>query len=372
MADYTVYDVTVSTLTPLHIGSGVDLLHQYDYAVHQGRTWRIDEYALLDAQNVDDPALVEQLARTPPAQLLQPGDYRDGSPFFRYVIAGTPRSAAEGAQVREQIKDSFDRPYLPGSSLKGALRTALGWHIWGLRRLRPDASRLQRRRQWAASAYEKALFGRDPNHDLLRALHVSDSEPLAADRLMIANVRVQDRGGNLKAPIEAEAVRPDVAFRLTIKLDRALFSDWASRAELPAEGAKWLGNLPRVMQAHTATRVRSDLAWFRAVQSNTPIVQFYQQLEGAKLGPNRFLVQLGWGAGWESKTFGVRLQEDRAFMERILADYRLARGRRREGDPFPKTRRVTVSFRRGPDGRIHEQPEPPLGWCLVEMKERKA
>jgi CRISPR-associated protein Csm5 len=371
MADYTIYDVTVSTLTPLHIGSGIDLLHEYDYAIYNGRTWRINEYALLDAQNVDDPALADQLARTPPTQLLQTGDYRDGSPFFRYVIAGTPRSNAEGAQVREQIKDVYDRPYLPGSSLKGALRTALGWHIWGERRLRPDASRLQRKRQWAASAYEKALFGRDPNHDVLRAIQVSDSEPLSASQLMIANVRVQDRGGGLKAPIEAEAVRPDVAFNGTIKIDRALFSDWAKRAELPAEGAEWLGNLPRIMQAHTAARVRGDLAWFRAISANTKIVQFYQQLDRARLGPNRFLVQLGWGAGWESKTFGVRLRSDRGFMERIVHDYRLARGRRREGDPFPKTRRVAVSFQRSPDGRIREQPAPPLGWCLVEMKERK-
>lgn len=376
MANYTIYDVTVSTLTPLHIGSGVELLHEYDYAIHQGRTWRIDELALLDAQEVDAQAenalaLAERLARTPPAQLLRPSDFRTDSPFFRYVIQGTPRSNAEGAQLRAQIKDAYDRPYLPGSSLKGALRTLLAWSIWRERKLRPDPAQLQRRREWAASSYEKALFGRDPNHDLLRALQVSDSAPLESNAMMIANVRVQGRSDQLGAPVEVEAVKPDMSFHLTLKVDRALFTQWAQRAELPAAGEGWLARLPRSAQEQTRDRLQRELAWFERKKATT-IVQFYRQLAGAKLGPNRFLLQLGWGTGWESKTLGSHLQANSDFMERILRDYRLARGRREAGDPFPKSRRVAVGFRRSPDGRISEQAAPPLGWCLVEMKERTA
>ncbi len=40
--------------------------------------------------------------------------------------------------------------------------------------------------------------------------------------------------------------------------------------------------------------------------------------------------------------FGERLQADPNFMERILRDYRLACGKRRPGDPFPKSRRVVM------------------------------
>lgn len=374
MAEYTLYDVTISTLTPLHIGSGVELLHEYDYAIHDRRTWRIDELALLDAQEVDAGsddavALAERLARTPPAQLLQPSDFREGSPLFRYVIQGTPRSSAEGAQVREQVKDAYDRPYLPGSSLKGALRTVLAWSIWRERKLQPDARQLQRRRAWAASSYEKAIFGRSPNHDLLRALQVSDSQPLDAAALMIANVRVHGRGDQAGAPVEVEAVRPDMTFRLSVKVDRALFAAWAQRAELPAEGAQWLAALPRLVQGYTRQRLAREIAWFEQKRM-VNIAQFYQQLAKARLGANRFLLQLGWGAGWESKTLGSHLQADGDFMERIVRDYRLARGRREPGDPFPKSRRVAVAFARSREGRIHEQPAPPLGWCLVEMKER--
>lgn len=371
MPGYAIYTLKVSVLTPLHIGSGEDLLHEYDYAIYNGRTWRLNDAALLEAQDVDDPALAEKLARTPPARLLQPADFRPDSPFFRYVIQGTPRSQAEGAQVREQLKDAFDRPYLPGSSLKGALRTALAWHAWGQMGLKPEIAKLGRR-EWAAQEYEHMLFGPDPNHDLLRALQVSDSQPVGTDRLMLVNARVLNRTGTLGSPIELEAIRPDTVFELSLKLDLALFDDWAKRRGLNLRGAKWLQNLPAVIQAHTRQRTAQEIAWFRPVGTGARLRSFYEkQLGAARLEPHQVLLQLGWGTGWEGKTFGAHLRQDARFLEQVIQKYRLARGRRQPGDPFPKSRRVLVSFAQDSQGRRRETPASPLGWVLVEMVKQK-
>jgi CRISPR-associated protein Csm5 len=370
MAEYGLFDVKLSLLTPLHIGNGRELLNEYDYAVHGGKTWRIDEAGLLDAQNVDDPDLADQLSRTKPAQLLSPADFRPGNGYFRYVLNGAPRSREEGAQLREQLKDPFDRPYLPGSSLKGGLRTALAWHGWQERRLQPDAARLGRNPKWAGQEMERQIFGRDPNHDLLRALHVSDSAALSADQLMIINGRVLTRGGALGSPIELEALRPDTSCTLTLKLDRVLFSDWARQAGLSLGGGEWLDRLVQVVQAHSADRIRREIGWFQQIPNSTALLQFYQQLAAAKLGSRRCLVQLGWGTGWDDKTLGSRLSVHKEFMERIIRDYRMARGRRQPGDAFPKSRRVVMGFQRDAQGRVQEQVQSPLGWCLVEMKGR--
>ncbi len=364
MPDYLQYRVKISLLTPLHIGNGRVLLHEYDYTIANGKTWRINETALLDAQNVDDPHLAEQLMGAKPAQLLDPADFRPDSGFFRYVLSGAPRSKAEGAQLWEQLKDPFDKPYLPGSSLKGALRTALAWHAWQARGLRPDPTQVGRRREWAALAYEQRLFGRDPNHDLLRALHVGDSKPVEPAQLMIVNARVLTRGGRLGSPIELEALRTDTSLVLALKIDRALFTEWARRAELPREGRDWLERLPQIVQAHSADRIRRELTWFGQISNATRLQDFYRQLSQARLGNRQCLLQLGWGAGWEDKTFGSRLQADQRFMERIISDYHLARGSRKPGDPFPKSRRVAVGFRDG-----QEYPASPLGWVLMEMEE---
>lgn len=368
MPEYAVYTLKVSVLTPLHIGSGEVLLHEYDYAIHNGRTWRLNDAALLEAQDVDDPALADTLARTPPARLLRPADFRPDSPFFRYVIRGTPRSQAEGAQVREQLKDAFDRPYLPGSSLKGALRTALAWYAWDQRELKPDPGKLGRRREWAAQEYEHTLFGPDPNHDLLRALQVSDSQPVGADRLMLVNARVLNRSGALGSPIELEAIRPDTVFELTLKLDLALFDEWAKRRGLNLRGVEWLQNLPGVVRAHARQRIKQEADWFRALEVGARLLNFYEkQLGAAQLGDNQALLQLGWGGGWESKTFGSHLRQDLHFLDQVIRDYRLARGRRQPGDPFPKSRRVVVSFIQDNQGRRREVPASPLGWVLLEM-----
>lgn len=371
MAAYTIYDLTVSVLTPLHIGTGNELLNQYDYAIHSGRTWRLNEGALLDAQDVEDAEMASTLAQTPPAQLLRGQDFRPDSGLFRYVMQGTPRSSAEGAQLREQIKDAFDRPYLPGSSFKGAVRTALAWNVWQQRDMRPEISKIGRRRQWAAQTYEKEIFGRDPNNDFLRALQVSDSAPVDADRLLIQNARVMNRRGSLDAPIEMEAIAPDTQFSLTLKVDGALFSEWAVANRLRLNGQALLTDLPSAVRNYSLALARQEAAWFKEIGPARQIAVFYQQLAGSRPGARRFLISLGWGTGWTSKTFGPHLQSDTDFMERVLSDHRLARGRRQRGDPFPKSRRVVVQISRDRQGRPAETPAAPLGWCLVEMKERK-
>jgi CRISPR-associated protein Csm5 len=368
MPEYTLFDVQVTMLTPVHIGSGRDLLLDYDYALRDGRTWRIDEDALLDAQDVDDPSIAETLARTPLAQLLREGDFREGSRFFHYVLTGMPRSRRVGAQLREQVKDVWHRPYLPGSSVKGALRTALAWHGFGALKMRPDAGKLGRRRTWAAQEIEREILGRDPNHDLLRALHVGDSAPLGADSLMLVNAQVLTRGGT-STPIEVEAVRPETAFRLACKLDEALFSDWAGKLRLGGREA-WLRQLPAIVRAHIGERIRAERAWYAEASDAGAAQGFYDHLARLDLPENAFVVQLGWGGGWGSKTLGSHLLADGRFMEGIIERYRLARGRRQRGDPFPKSRRIAVQVAQGRDGRAAERPSVPLGWALVEMFER--
>lgn len=378
MPDYLLYNVKVSALTPLHIGNGVRLLHEYDYAIRGGRTWRLNEARVLDTQvpadGTLDATLANRLAVTPPARLLQPGDYRPDNDVFRYVISGTPRSAAEGAQVQEALKDTFDQPFIPGGSLKGALRTALAWVLWEQQGLKPELSKLGRRKEWAGQGYEKEIFGRDPNHDLLRALQVSDSQPVSPERLMILNVRALNRGGKLAAPIELEAIRPDTAFEMTLKIDRALYSSWATRDHQQVLlGGETLEQVEQAARAHARQRIQEEIAYYRAIPAAKRLLGYYQQLEKLhpQLGSGQFFLQLGWGTGWEDKTFGSHLKKDAAFFVRMVNDFRLARGELVSGRLFPASRRVAVTIAKAPNGQVVETPAYPLGWVLVEMEARE-
>src|SRR5512138_2042325 len=106
MPEYKLYNLKITTITPLHIGTGRALLHEYDYAVHDRKTWVINQSALLEAQkDIEDPKVAHRLATVPPAQLLADEDFVEGSRLFRYVLKGRPRSEGEGIEVQEQFKD---------------------------------------------------------------------------------------------------------------------------------------------------------------------------------------------------------------------------------------------------------------------------
>lgn len=374
MPDYKMYNLTLTTLTPLHIGTGRDLLLDYDYDVAGGKTWVINQSALLDAQNVDDPKVAAQLAQTPPAELLEDKDFVEGNPFFRYVLRGKPHSEKEGAVIQEQFKDVYDQPYLPGSSVKGALRTALGWHAWKALNLDPEADQLKDNPKFAASNYEHTIFGRDPNNDTLRALQVSDSAPLKPDCLFLMNVRVISPATTRKAasdiPVELEGIRVDTTFHASLKLDLALFSDWAKKYGLRLGGKEWLTDIPKIANAHAMEQVKSEAKWFKTIPGAASVLEFYDTLQKSNLGSGTFFLRLGWGTGWENKTFGSRLQADEEFMAYIVTHYRMRKGPGGKGGKFPSSRRASVHFEKTAQGSARDTLAKPPGWLLVEMTER--
>jgi len=377
---HTRFAVSVELLSPLHIGTGTELLLDYDLVPHDGHTYRVNEEALLaqalaKAEAQGATAMNRLLAGRPAAELLTEADFADPhSPLFRYVLPGTPFTTTPGAKVWEQIKDVHDRLYLPGSSLKGALRTVLAWGIYTTQQRQPDLSRLGRSRSWASQELERDLFGRDPNHDWLRALQVEDSQPLAANShpatesgqaLALRTVQVYptatDRSPGLN--VDVEAVETGATFHLAVTVDEYGFQPEVAR-QLGWQGKRgWLQRLVALGQSHAAARLAQEVAYY---QDNGPpsalalCTRWLKELRET-LAPNEFLVQIGWGAGWESKTLGSDLlrQDDRAF-ERLLSQYRLTKEQdRRLGDPFPKSRHLVLR---------DDRPTEPLGWVRIRLE----
>ena len=227
---------------------------------------------------------------------------------------------------------------------------------------------LKRSPRWAAQAYEQQIYGMTPNIDFLRAMQVSDSQPVSPEFLMVLNARVIGKGGSLGSPIEVEAVRPETRFELDVKLDQALYSDWARRHHLRLSGKETLENLPAIVNARTLLRARREAAWFNSVPGTTRVLRFYQQLTHIQPDGNQFVMQLGWGTGWDDKTFGDRLTQDLGFMEQAVTEFGMARGSHRSNGTFPSSRRVAVAYRKDAQENITEDPAYPLGWVLVTFE----
>lgn len=368
----TTYKLKLRTLSPVHIGSGDEWRLGFDFILANNQTWILDADAVLEAK---EPAIKpDKTGRYPLlGSLLTAADLQNTA-FFRYVLRGQPPSQKADARLKPFIKDPFDRPYIPGSSLKGALRTALAWTAWNELRLPPlRRDDIGRNRNWAGKPLENKIFGRDPNHDLLRALQVSDlfgpqkaGEGLAAIK---AQVLTQQAA---QSPVGLEALLSDVEFHGSLTIDQTLFTPMAARLGF-AERKKWLDELFLRAQKHTQARLRQLAAWFDHVRPPAPgaqkVAAFYHQLLQVQLTPRQALLQIGWGSGWDGKTFWTHLQKDKQLFEGLVREFRMdiagRRSNRKPGDPFPSSRRVVMSGQK--DGA---QPIAPLGWVLVEITDQ--
>lgn len=366
------YQLKITTLSPLHIGAGEELRLGFDFMVRGSSTYRLNVDKVLETHPGWQTARGGKYPL--PGELLSEKDY-DSPALFRYVLRGRPRSGKEDARLQACIKDPFDRPYLPGSSIKGALRTALAWTGWKEVNPHLDSSKLNRSRSWAGQRLERELFGENPNKDLLRALQVGDcfGPQKADDSLIIANAQVlTQRGGAAGAPIELEAIRSDLAFIGALRIDESLFTPQTDRVLHFNDRKHWLTELLPRVQRHSLERIKYHQEWFAEVEGASGIANFYNTMSKAALGPNQALLQLGWGTGWDGKTFWTHLTADEHLFERIVSTYHLDKaGRksmRRPGDPFPKSRRGAMSLKKDRSGSLVDRPAAPFGWVLMEIK----
>jgi CRISPR-associated protein Csm5 len=359
------YQVEVTVLSPLHVGSGDVLLKGYDFVPAGKRTWVLNQEAILAAEYDAQAGQVDwrRLGR-PPGELVDPGELYEGSPLVRYSLGGMTTIE----QVRAQIKDVFGHCYLPGSTLKGALRSALMSHAVRSGAFRPDLSSLGERREWAGQNWERQVFGRDPNYDLLRALIVADSEPLptAPSPLILLNAQVF-AAGPPGAPIVVEAIRPDTVFETTLRLDEYLFSRAADKLGF-GQRQEWLERLPQIVAEYSQARLQTERQFTASQSRLESTARFYADLASLKLLSNTFLLQIAWGAGWTGKSVGLWL--DKRDRDAIRRRYNLGRPPRASRDwrpnlskPFPKSRRLRAR-------RVHGETVGgvPLGWVLVMMK----
>ncbi len=349
--------VTVKTLTPVHIGSGKDLQQDFDFVVHNGQTWVLNVERIFEEQYTADPGILEKLYSIPPGQLLKKEELRYGSPFVRYSLVGAPA----GREIREALKDARDRPYIPGTSLKGAIRTVLAWRGWTELGLSLQKVSPRTEKKFAARPIEAKIFGEDPHHDLLRALRIADSEPCDPECLEIVQVRVWTRG-RPAAPISVEAIRPNTTFPLQITLDEALFSPWAGQEQgFPLRHREWLTTLSEAAWTRANALLRSaQTYWHRNGLFKDVLASLITQRQQLKTSAAPgFPLCLGFGVGWEGMTLGPLLKEDPAW-PRIFRELRISRGNV-SPEEFPRSRRVVVNGQ----GR----PVSPLGWVWVEWKE---
>lgn len=363
----------LKTITPVHIGTG-ETLSQIDGFYDNGRWQRIDVDAVLAAIPESE---LNRLTIAMGGRDFQWGRYLPtNQPSARYTLP-CPEDPRE-TEIREAIKHPSSRPIIPGSSIKGAIRTALLWDLTGdnNKEVQNELGRQLRRKPNRSSAgqrIERLVLGADPNHDLMRTVQVSDTAPIPIEALEMGlawtvtlnreDELVQKREGNREYKTFVEQIRAEQTFDFSIKIDKSLFGQRAKR-ELGYSDQQERAiceELAEVCNFVAKELARTEANFFDAYYLDE-IADFYdalvQRIE--KLTDGEFVLPIGWGTGYRAKTVTELLTgDDDDLMMDLRKHYRLGESRSRRGNyhpEFPKTRRILYD---------QQGPKSPLGWVQI-------
>lgn len=386
-AKHRIYQATLQTLSPIHIGGQGTLGLNIDIISDASRTYRLDTDKILSELFTDS-----MFARMPlPGEIFMTVPETERAQYYLYSLQGKMRAQTTNSQLREFIKTPDYKPYIPGSSLKGALRTALAWSGWNqvFGDKKPLTEEVRTDAKHPGQVLESKMFapndragGSRPNYDLMRGLLVGDLhlQETQGANWRVLNVQVA-KMREFASPIEVEAIDRDTFFAGRITIDDQLLSDhpFPNLEGLGLQDRRaWLDNLLPSVNLHSRHLLERLITHFRRSgrQDASELVRFFEGLD-REIGTfstedPSCILPIGWGGGWDSKTFGSHLQRDPERFEEIVVKKQPSfksrkSAKRNPGDPFPLTRRVAVES--SEDSQQGVRISAPLGWVKLTLRQ---
>lgn len=247
------YQVVMRTLGPVFVGSGREINKREYIRLSDGRVGIPDipklyeEMSRRRKQAEFENYLLGHDGQQELTQWLrgQKIPLNELYPFISYWLdCGDFDWKGNRLQVKECIKDAYDRPYIPGSTLKGMLRTILlGADIRKAPEKYENLKDVMERNAGkgeSRTVYLKKdingienkcyrILELDKEHpddavnDILRGVVVSDSAPLSTDRLALCQkVDLHVNGGERRIPILRECIKPGTEIQYTITVDSSV------------------------------------------------------------------------------------------------------------------------------------------------------
>ncbi|HLJ17537.1 MAG TPA: type III-A CRISPR-associated RAMP protein Csm5 [Bryobacteraceae bacterium] len=378
----------LTCLTPTLVGDG-QRLSPIDYMV-----WK-DHVNVLDQRRIfkllaKGPRLEGYLAQLKRADRLDFASWGGFAQNFagRRIPFENPSLAAFWQKARTEnlhiptFATSPAGPYVPGTAVKGALRTGLAFTRWTPETIREVGRRMQSERppRRPAEQAEDATLGSSATVRM-KPVSAGDSAPVAPAAMRVYLLRVaslEARGGGKyelgwkQAPRgSVDGRRPDDATPLFAEMadPGTIFEgDWQEHSFFSdpetLRAMHWKEFVGRGQIFEAANRYAERLLilhkqyaeWTNLVTLRQSLERLEERLAAVRSLGNACLLSIGWGGGLLNKSAYLDTQDEgyRAIL-RGLPFYGKAI---RSGLPFPKTRRIVF---------LGNQPAALPGWILLEI-----
>jgi CRISPR-associated protein Csm5 len=254
-----VYHVTLTCLSPVFIGSGRSIIKK-EYLIDNNFNISIFDipkmYAKLKAKGLADSYDRFLSSSDSLGEWLKVNKVsrEDISECIKYQLKNSDfsvkREELRTLEIMEFVKDPYGLPYIPGSSIKGMLRTILlGSKIindpngYGhfkddirkalddcIRRAkyRPDRRLLKREAEDLEAKGFRTLKCntekiKDAVNDIMKGFIVGDSEPVSTDQLSVCQrIELHHDGAEKKLNVTRECLKPGTEIKFTLTVDRAV------------------------------------------------------------------------------------------------------------------------------------------------------
>jgi CRISPR-associated protein Csm5 len=378
----------LTTLTPTLVGDG-QKLSPIDYMVWKDQVNVLDQTRIfrLLAKGPRLENYLQQIKRAEKLDFASWGGFAQNFADRRIPFEHPSLSTYwEQARVESLHIPTFcagpSGPFLPGSALKGVLRTAFLYTRWNAGVLREIGSRMEGDRplRHPGDAAELMTIG-SSGSDPLKAISAGDSKPIPTSSFRVYLLRVSTLESRPQGKLELAWKQTNT--RNSVPAGKA---DQATPifAEMAAPGAEFTGDFhetifgknPELSRALRLGSSANPQAFFRAANEYSSHLlkaqQQYAEWTGlprlkqsladlqsrvAAAGSSSCVVNLGWGSGFLAKAgFLDTADED---YRKVLRSIPFFERSIRTGLPFPKTRRIVF---------LENQPATLPGWALLELQ----
>lgn len=349
--------VIISTITPVHIGSGNLLQNNTDFVVERDDE---DSYIhIIDDKKIFDLIGKENLN----AWLLSIENKQDTFKFVRryspdvsyndiskHPITCFANNVNQNATLKETMRNGAGKPYIPGSSIKGAIRTAVLSSLADSMEIDKLESEVFRGYNLSAKPIESFLFGNDPNSDIFRFLRVGDAhfhEDIAvATRMINLNITQRDdlHDGTKAQLVEAIGTSEESTINMYLSLEyyEQVKRVYRQLGTMPPE-MQSLSDLFMMINAHTEKLVNQEIDFWRDIDKTGAEIYIEEmqnildEINACKKGASCIL-RIGYGSGWRFITgaWTERLND----FDRDIVNRARPQNYRYEGYDFPKSRKI--------------------------------
>ena len=351
------YNICVETLTPVHIGDGVFLQKGSDFVVikktnAEGESYFMD--FIIDPQKVMDCVGVEHLTdwvasieRNAESAWAFAKRYNPNirpEELAKRSIYSFASESRDTDTLKTCMHNGMGLPYIPGSSIKGSIRTAV------LATLAPNVSNLagkvQLGNKFSAEKVEASLLGADPKKDLFRFLQVGDAYfkkgceiSMRMENLNIRSGRESLWDSSKSQLVEAIEPRSKTVCQLAL-----VDTPQASAYQLP-ECMNSLSALFNTLSAHTLKLVKEEIVyWTDLMDSGYMDAEDYvdnlkvirDEIRNCREG-EECVLRIGYGSGWRFIT-GAWCEHLGNFKD--IVDKARPKNHLYSQYDFPKSRRV--------------------------------